>query len=306
MKISDILSNIQTRKDNLRGGLELVFDLGESKKIQLSGSWRVAGWMIRYVFLPPHQTLELEDETHYLKVIFGELSNLGRGCFAEDYTVRTTRLENSSLLAGSQGLLFALLTETPDLKSNIYDMSECVFSGPMAEKLTWKSFKQRFGAWTSYFDELDNHMADGFHLLDKERTDITYVNFWTCGKSADVSTHNHAQEPSLESPAFAEVHLVLNNGSEFSGMYKIRKPEDDPTMRKMYFMKRGDEHGPFFEHHSGRALFHDNGAVKYPWHGWQNGSDDSDESTYDLVAAFEINPEYAQMPLKNSSEEELI
>ena len=303
MKISDVLSNVEVGKDNPRGGVELLFDLGEFNKIQVSDSWRVAGWRIRYVFLPPHQALELEDETHYLKVILGELSNLGRGCFAEDYTVRTTRLDNSSLLAGPQGLLFALLTETPDLEPNIHDMSECVFSGPMAEKLGWKSFKERFGAWTSYFDQLDNHMADGFHLMDADKNEITYVNFWTCGKNSDVSTHNHAQEPSVESPAFAEVHLVLNNASKFSGMYEIRDPEDDPSDRKMHFMKRGDEHGPFFEHGRGKPILHHNGAVKYPWHGWQNGSDDADEPTYDLVAAFEINPAYADMPLKDADQE---
>ena len=235
MKISDVLSNVEVGKDNPRGGVELLFDLGESNKIQVSDSWRVAGWRIRYVFLPPNQALELEEETHYLKVILGELSNLARGCFAEDYTVRTTRLDNSSLLAGPQGLLFALLTETPDLEPNIHDMSECVFSGPMAEKLGWKSFKERFGAWTSYFDQLDNHMADGFHLMDTDKNEITYVNFWTCGKNSDVSLmyprtimhrYRRLKVPLLlKSISFLTMHLNFQACTKFATQRMIRAIE---------------------------------------------------------------------------------
>ena len=204
------------------------------------------------------------------------------------------RLEKSRVLSGSQGLLCALLTETPDLLPNIHDMSDCVFAGPMAQYLEWKSFKERFGAFTDYFEQLDNHMASGFHLLDSEGSEITYVNFWTCGKNGDVSTHNHAQDPSLSGPAFAEVHLVLNNGSGTAGMYKTHGPDSDA--RDLYVMKRGDEHGPFFEHQAGKPVLLDNGAVKYPWHGWQSGNDDKGVQSYDLVAAFEISPDYVLIP----------
>ncbi len=276
--------------DNPRGGIDLCFDLSAQETIQLSEAWTIAGWKIRFVFLPPHQTLELESEKHYLKVIVGKLANLGRDCFSEDYTVRTTRLEKTRVLSGPGGLLCALLTETSDLPSNIHDMSECVFSGPMAQHLVWKSFKERFGAFSNYFDELDNHMANGFHLLDLDGSEITYVNFWTCGKNGDVSTHNHAQDPSPAGPAFAEVHLVLNNGTGTAGMYETEGPDADA--RNVHVMNRGDEHGPFFEHKGGKPVLLDNGAVKYPWHGWQSGNDDKDVQSFDLVAAFEINPEY--------------
>ncbi len=156
MKISEIAPNVSTAMDNPRGGIDLCFDLASEEVIQLSDAWTIAGWKLRFIFLPPHQTLELEGENHYLKVIVGKLANLGRGCFAENYAVRTTRLETTRVLSGATGLLCALLTETPDLPPNIHDMSECVFSGPMAQQLVWKSFKERFGAFTDYFDQLDN------------------------------------------------------------------------------------------------------------------------------------------------------
>jgi hypothetical protein len=290
MKISELSPNISMDADNPRGGVNLCFDLTAQETAQFSESWNVAGWKIRFVYLPPHQTLELEDGNHYLKVIVGKLANLGRDCFAEDFAVRTTRLKKTRVLSGPGGLLCALLTEAPDLPPNIHDMSECVFSGPMAEHLVWKSFKERFGAFTDYFDRLDNHMANGFHLLDSRGSEITYVNFWTCGKNGDVSTHNHAQDPSPAGPAFVEVHLVLNNGTGTAGMYETQDPDSDA--RNVHVMKRGDEHGPFFEHRAGKPVLLDNGAVKYPWHGWQSGNDDKDVQSYDLVAAFEISPEY--------------
>ena len=45
----------------------------------------------------------------------------------------------------------------------------------------------------------------------------------------------------------------------------------------------------------------DNGAVKYPWHGWQSGNDDQDLQSYDFVAAFEIIPEYALIQTAEAS-----
>jgi hypothetical protein len=294
MKINEVVPNVSINTANPRGGINLCFDLTDEETIQISEVWTIAGWKIRFVFLPPYHTLELEGENHYLKVIVGDMANLGRSCFAEDYAVRTTRLEKAGVLAGSQGMLCALFTETPDVLPNIHKMSDCVFAGPMAQHLNWKSFKERFGASTDYFERFDNHMADGFHLLDSKKSEITYVNFWTCGKDGDVSTHNHAQDPSPAGPAFAEVHLVLNNGTGTAGMYETDGP--DSKTRDVHVMIRGDEHGPFFEHEAGKPLFLNNGAVKYPWHGWQSGNDDKDVHSYDLVAAFEISPDYVSIP----------
>ena len=291
MKISEFSPNVPMNADSPRGGINLCFDLAAGEEIQISATWIIAGRELRFVFLPAHQTLELGPENHYLKVIVGRLANLGRECFAKDFMVRTTHLEKTRVLSGSEGLLFALVTETPNLPDNIHDMAECVFLGQMAEKLLWLSFRERFGALTGYFDNLDNHMADGFHLLYSQGVEITYVNFWTCGKNGDVSTHNHAQTPSELNPAFAEVHLVLNNGTGSSGMYEALGPDADD--RRLHVMKRGDEHGPYFSHHDGVPVMLDNGAVQYPWHGWQSGTDQGLLQCYDLVAAFEINPRYA-------------
>jgi hypothetical protein len=83
---------------------------------------------------------------------------------------------------------------------------------------------------------------------------------------------------------------VLNNGTGKAGMYETQGPDADA--RKVHVMQRGDEHGPFFEHEAGKPVMLDNGAIKYPWHGWQSGNDDQRAQSYDLVAAFEISPDY--------------
>jgi hypothetical protein len=57
-------------------------------------------------------------------------------------------------------------------------------------------------------------------------------------------------------------------------------------------MQRGEEHGPFFvsDPTTGMAMRRENGAVEYPWHGWQAGTDDDAGQAFDFVAAFELNP----------------
>lgn len=66
------------------------------------------------------------------------------------------------------------------------------------------------------------------------------------------------------------------------------------AQKKRFLMRRGEEHGPFFAVDSGtrRPVLRANGAVAYPWHGWQGGQDESKEQAYDFVAAFETNPKF--------------
>jgi hypothetical protein len=62
-------------------------------------------------------------------------------------------------------------------------------------------------------------------------------------------------------------------------------------------MQQGEEHGPFFESDPGTGgpRMQENGAVVYPWHGWEAGSDDTAGQAYDVVAAFEITVPYARV-----------
>ena len=76
-------------------------------------------------------------------------------------------------------------------------------------------------------------------------------------------------------------------------MYEISEPGAEKRVR--HPMQLGDEHGPFYDRNaSGRPVFRDNGAVQYPWHGWQGGNDEQSGQSYDFVAAFEINPDYIE------------
>lgn len=296
---------VSVESDHPRGGLAMTFDLSGETSMAKSPVWNTAGWQIQFLHLAPDQVLYLPSGRHMLKVIAGKEMTTGRSCFARDGEVRTTWLpdslpqvavdgsENVRIVSGESGLLAALVTETAAVASNLHDMSQVEFSGPHAEKLQWLSFKDRFGAFTSYFDDLDNHMADGFHLSDVSDGEICYVNFWTCGLGGDVSTHNHGQPATDHNPAFAEVHLVLNNAAGESGMYLTQSPES--LERQGVRMLRGEEHGPFFHHKDGMPEQLPNGAVSYPWHGWESLDPACAEAAYDFVVAFEIYPNFAKL-----------
>ena len=88
------------------------------------------------------------------------------------------------------------------------------FNGPAANYLAWQSFADKFGTFTDWFDGQDCYMADGIHILNQSGAEIVYVNFWACGKGVDLSTHNHANDPSPLAPAFAEVHWVIDGIAE--------------------------------------------------------------------------------------------
>jgi len=251
------------------GGIALQFDLDASEQL-IGPVWQFAGRELCFFFLPPQQRYRLTGKKQFAKVIVGRLENPDRGCFAEPYAVRSTLVDSEELVAGPEGALVALLTETAAAPDSIDSMEAAQFSGALSEQLVWRSFEARFGEFMDFFN----------------------VNFWTCGKGVDLSTHNHAQDPSAGSPAFAEVHWVIEAATPASGMY--RTPEPQHSERARYPMARGDEHGPYFEFDPQTRLprLRENGAVTYGWHGWQGGADSGPQG-YDLVAAFEINPRYA-------------
>ena len=251
--------------------------------------WRVGGRLLRFLHLAGGQSMQLPAGEHYVKVILGRLDNIDRTCLAAPFTVRTTRVHENELTAGSEGALFALMTLFDDAPRQFSDMSQLVFQGERDDCLTWRTFEERFSGVTDFFDDKDCYMADGFHLLDEGGRELVYVNPWTCGKGVDLSTHNHGHPPSDLAPAFAEVHWVLAASTDASGMYET--PEPGSPTRVRHAMGLGDEHGPFYDRDDqGLPKIRDNGAVQYPWHGWQGGTDDQPGQGYDVVLAFEINP----------------
>lgn len=226
-------------------------------------------------------------------MINGRLSEPNLSCFAKPFAVRNTRLTQSIITASNQGALVALMTETDSTPVNLTDMKDVIFQGPHSNSLNWRRFDEKFKDIFDYWNGMDCQMANGFHLLNEHSSEIAYVNFWTCGKSIDLSTHNHSNDPSEMAPAFAEIHWVFNNGTGKGGMYHQESRE--AGKRNVLAMQRGDEHGPFFavDPVSGYPKRRDNKALVYPWHGWQGGSSDVGGQVYDFVAAFEINPEFA-------------
>jgi hypothetical protein len=230
-------------------------------------------------------------------VVAGRLTNIDRGAYPRPHEVRSTRVNADHVEAGPDGALIAVFTATGDISAPIRSLDQLRYRGPGAESLGWHSFESRYTGATSHFDGLDAHLSPGFHLLDDDGAEIAYVYVWAAGKGVDMSTHNHARTPTPTAPAFAEVHWVLHNGTGHGGMYLTAEPGG--STRDRFPIQQGEEHGPFFavDAATGLPLLRENGAVEYPWHGWEAGTDDDSAQAYDVVAAFEITAPYAYTTL---------
>ncbi|MBC09251.1 MAG: hypothetical protein CMQ39_03655 [Gammaproteobacteria bacterium] len=284
--------NVLSTFNKKRGGLDLIFDPDSGKDTQISESWEFSGMKLYFVLMGSGTSFTLSESKTYLKVITGKLETPALGCFAEPFEIRNTNVKEKKISAGPKGALFAVLLENDEALDNLTEMNQLNFLGPNSQALKWKSFEEKFGSYTDFFDGKDCHMMDGFHLLNRAGKEIVYVNFWSCGQGVNLSTHNHAGTPSEEMPAFAEVHWVINSGTGRGGMFQATETGE---ILQLDTMSKGDEHGPYFEldEKKNKPLLRSNGAVKYGWHGWQGGYNSDLTKSYDFVAAFEINPDFA-------------
>jgi hypothetical protein len=275
-------------------GLALRFPAPTSAPV-VSDTWTVAGWRIQFARLGPHQTLALpaDGAQLHVKPIAGELATPAATPFPPRGVVRGSRCRETEVRAGGAGAWLAIFSETSAVPNNVRSMSQLGFAGPLAVRLAWEPFAKRFAGITDYFDGADAHIAAGFHLEDERGVELAYVHFWTAGKGVDLSTHDHGNAPAPGAPTFAEVHWVMNNGTGSGGMYQCDAPGAARTRTPM---PRGSERGPFFRTDTaGRPRRRANGAVDYPWHGWEAGPDDGTGQAYDFVCAFEINPDFVQI-----------
>ncbi len=289
------MREVVARENEVRGGIDLELGDLTNGVTHISPVWLMGGWKIRFVRLAPGavQDTDQSDGDVYLKVIAGRVEGRAYGAYPPVGTVATARWDEEKVCATHEGALLCLLTQTAEVRDNVVEMNELRLTGPLEQCLGWQSFEEKFSGVTDVFDGLAAYMVPGFHLLDGKGQEYAYVHFWTAGKDVDVSTHNHAHDPSPNSPAFAEVHLALNNGTGLGGMYQCDAP--GALERTQCLLQRGEEHGPFFhfDAQTGRPQLLDNGAVSYPWHGWKAGTDTEPGQCFDLVAAFEIITKYA-------------
>ena len=286
---------ISAFKHPIRFGVSLA--MGERGGTVMSPVWTMAGWTLQFVRLAPGDELALDQSQGdvFVKVIHGALSSPLRKVYPAVGTLISTELASDSVTAGPRSALLSIYTRTPAAPAELCAVDQLEIEGPFADALKWQTFEDRYTQLTPYFDGLDAYLVPGFHLLDDDGAEIAYVFFWTAGKGVDLSTHNHGHNPSDAAPAFAEVHQVLYNGTGKGGMYTTAEP--GATERDRLPMQAGEEHGPFFviDPATGKARLRENGAVEYPWHGWQAGEDDRDGQRYDLVCAYEITAPYSQI-----------
>ena len=295
LELSDMQPNVTPTRHPTRVGISASMGIGA--RTLISPEWRMGPWQLQFVTLTGGETLTLDPTRGalHVKVILGALEAPRRRAYPAVGSVVTTRLNTNSITAAADGALVTIFTASAEVEKPLSSMGQLQITGPLAEYLTWQSFEQRFSSFTPFFNGADAHLVAGFHLLDTNGAEIAYVYFWTAGKGVDLSTHNHGNTPSDVSPAFAEVHQVLNNGTGKGGMYRTAEP-GAPTRTRLP-MQRGDEHGPFFvvDTDTGLARLRENGAVEYPWHGWEAGNDGLPGQRYDLVAAYEITAPYSQV-----------
>ena len=285
--------NIPLSTSNPRGGINLHCNLENSAASQQSHHWTSGGRRLQFFYLAPASVLSLPTGRNFVKVITGRLDNIDRSSLAPPFSVRSTEVRSEKVSTREETALIALMTLTENAPEILDDITQLAFVGEACGELSWQTFHERFGAFLDAFEGQDCHMANGFHLLNENDTEVAYVNPWVCGKGVDLSTHNHANDPSPMAPAFAEVHWVLASGTQAGGMYETPGPGSGE--RTLHPMILGQEHGPFYDRDiQGLPIFRKNGTVQYPWHGWQGGQDDSPGQRYDYVWAFEINPDYVE------------
>jgi hypothetical protein len=260
-----------------------------------SDRWSFGGWDLYFVRLDAGQRWQLDEQGSVsVKVVVGRLTTPSRVPYIAPRSLADTRVTEGELVAGPEGALVTVLVKTPSAPDRVTSMNDIALRGPHADVLGWTSFGERFAAYTDYFNGLDAGLTPGFHLLDAAGEEICYLYLWTAGKGVDLSTHNHGRAPSPTSPAFAEVHWVVSNGTGLGGMYET--PEPGAPDRSRMPVPEGFEHGPFFEFDStGAPILRENGAVTYPWHGWQGGDDGKAGQAYDVVIPFEITVPYARI-----------
>ena len=283
--------NTLTTPSKQREGVDIQFSAAE---LSVSPRWQMDGWQLQFARLPAGTMLDI-DHTQgrvFIKVVTGELNTPVLTPFTSPREVRSTQVTEQRIQSSSAGAMIAVFTETPAVPANVHTMAQLAISGSCESAFEWRSFGGRYGEFIEHFVGLDAYMSGGFHLLNETGAEISYVNLWTAGKGVNLTTHNHGGAPNNLAPAFAEVHWVFNNGTQRGGMYSADAQDGPKT--QTYALQRGDEHGPFFEYDrvTGRPSLSDNGAVKYPWHGWEAGNDDKPEQAYDVVAAFETNPQF--------------
>jgi len=285
--------NIRFTDNSSRGGINLYFDFSGGEPLQFSPCWQSAGRRIQFIYLTPFQSLTLPEGINYIKVVIGRLHNIELNSLAAPFMVRSTKVTCTEVVTDRDFALIAIMTFSRDTPEQVTEAANLRFHGEYAEHLIWKTFHERFGHHIDIFRGKDCYMANGFHLRDEFGKDIVYVNPWACGKGIDLSTHDHSGAPSALAPAFAEIHWVLASGTPDGGMYQTNAPGH--AERTYYPMSLGEEHGPFYNIDSlGLPILLDNGAVHYPWHGWQGGGNSSSGQSYDYVWAFEISIDFVE------------
>jgi len=296
--LSSITPNAKVEPNKERGNLNIHFaDPKTLTEPIVSDVWEMGGRQIQFVQLGANGTLGLDQNQGriYIKVVTGALASPNRLPFCAPRGIQDTEVKEAEIKAGAEGALLTVLTVPASAPESINKMEQLKFSGPQSDALQWRTFEQQFGQFMDYFNGMDAYIGPGFHLLDEKGDEITYVNIWTAGKGVDLSTHNHGHDPSPQGPAFAEIHWTICNGTGKGGMYECEAPGAEPRTR--YVVNAGEEHGPFFnfDAKTGEPNLRENGAVDYPWHGWEAGTNDASEQSYDVIAAFETAPHYARV-----------
>jgi hypothetical protein len=154
--------------------------------------------------------------------------------------------------------------------------------------------------WGQQFKGLEFYNLQGFNISFADNDEhLCHMQMWAAGLGVDCGVHNHAND------SFCEVHACIINGSGKGGMQYLNGSEEAPypgNATDSAFEKLPVpsfyEHGPLWDVDAqNKPVFRSNGAVVYPWHKWQAGTNASFNQSYDIWTAFEFNPQLATLPV---------
>ncbi len=286
--------------------LKIAFTSPEPGTVSASPLWEMAGFTLQYLQMAPGAELLL-DHTQgivMIKVMTGELKNLQRGPFAEPLTARTTRVSDPKVVAGENGAMISIVTQTSRAPLKLQKMEQAAVSGPMSDRLVWKRVDALYEWGKTDFAEVPFYNLAAFQIYAPNGSKVANIQFWTAGLGVNCGNHDHSDN---HTDPFCEIHQTFLNGTDAGGMVYL----DDAEPEVLQPLPSGFEHGPHwhFDPETGSALQRADHSVVYPSHRWQAGGDrikaidgredDHALQSYDLWAAYELMVSEATMDLQS-------
>lgn len=282
----------------------------------------IGGITLALEIIPPYSSRLINNHT-YVKVLWGSVVwtdsskktnqsvSHSRTFLSAPRTVSTLEIHsnNGRITTGSEGALL-FVHKTPndmddnprfdDIKKVILKNSLPEYCPPETRQLGFQFIRYDQINPGQYFKGLEFYNMKGFDISFADNNEhLCYIQMWAAGLGVNAGVHNHANH------SFCEVHVCIINGSGKGGMHYLNSSNQDynpVTTPDSAFIQipvpSFYEHGPLWDTDAqNKPVLRSNGAVVYPWHKWQAGTDRSVNQSFDIWTVFEFNPQLATLPI---------